>query len=161
MCCKLIPSFCMLLSVANAMYYGGGYGQQPGAPRLPAPTMQPQIHGLQPRQPLTVGQPCSGCVVNINCGQDCMPTVPPYTQQPMPPYTQQPIPPYTQQPMPPYTQQPIPPYTQPYWTLPPTQRPAWTIGPPLTQKPKQPSPWGCRLCPCYIPPPCQICQPCQ
>uniref|UniRef100_A0A7I4KPL1 Major microfilarial sheath protein, putative n=1 Tax=Brugia malayi TaxID=6279 RepID=A0A7I4KPL1_BRUMA len=160
MCCKLIPSFCMLLSVANAVHLGH-YGPQEEhyqdvqpqemqrksikllrmGPQIMQPQgMQPQgmqPQGMQPQyiEPQADDKKCAGCIININCGgADCMPTV---TQQTP---------------------------TPPIWTLPPTQTPGWTPGPPLTPKPTTPphvTPGGCRLCPCYIPPPCQICQPCQ
>ncbi|EFO13146.2 hypothetical protein LOAG_15385 [Loa loa] len=45
------------------------------------------------------------------------------------------------------------------WTIPPTQTPP-TLAPTWTYATARPTPKSC-MCACYMPPPCQICQPCQ
>ncbi|VDM22668.1 unnamed protein product [Wuchereria bancrofti] len=169
MCCKLIPSLCMLLSIANAVHLEhystkekhsqdlqpqGMQRQSMKSLRVGLQILQPQgippqgIPGIPPQgippqviPPQTIppyigpqapDKKCTGCIININCGgTECI------TQETPAPSI---------------------------WTLPPTHSPTWTIAPTPTPKPTAPppvTPGGCRLCPCYIPPPCQICQPCK
>ncbi|VDK85406.1 unnamed protein product [Litomosoides sigmodontis] len=145
MCCKLILPFCILLSVENAMHYSEGYRPQTQPQEMQLKDAKAQIvhkkgvvpHGVPPydmrpmsqdvqqqqnlqQQTQDRGQ-CGGCVININCGEEC------FSRQ---------------------TQEPTVPAETSIWTVPPR---AQTL----------PASQGCRICACYVPQPCQICQPCQ
>nr|Q01493.1 RecName: Full=Major microfilarial sheath protein; Flags: Precursor [Litomosoides carinii]AAA29278.1 major microfilarial sheath protein [Litomosoides sigmodontis] len=148
MCCKAILSFCILSSLGNALYFGShrpqylrevGQRQYPFEPQafgmLPVPQqpMGPQPMGPQPMepQPLPMGPQSPQMQVPDRSCSGCVININCGGRECLP--------------------------TRPTQTQ-PTQ-PSWTVETPPTPTPGASQ--GCRVCACYVPPPCQICQPCQ
>ncbi|EFO23342.1 hypothetical protein LOAG_05149 [Loa loa] len=135
MCCKFIPSFYMLLSIANAMHLGRNGQQQPyyfqniKQQGMQPQSIRPQLSRPQPKQLQFLQHPEPQQLEQPEQPQNCIPTTPSYTRETT------------------------------VWTIPPTQTPP-TLAPTWTYATARPTPKSC-MCACYMPPPCQICQPCQ
>ncbi|CAG9531151.1 unnamed protein product [Cercopithifilaria johnstoni] len=114
---------------------------QPIGPQVIQP-MRPQVVQSEYEQSQVIKKKCGSCIIKINCAgkdEDCIATTEPQIQA--------------------VSANWAPTLQTPIWTLPTTTTTTTTIT--TTTQPPQVTAGGCRMCSCYVPQQCEVCQTCQ